>query len=44
MDFAVPLRNPYLKNDIDRWIFNEKFDKIREEFKPQLNIGIGYPF
>ena len=24
--------------------FNEKINSMGEEFKPQLNIGIGYPF
>ena len=44
MDFAIPIRNPYMKEDIGRWVFNEKINSMGEEFKPQLNIGIGYPF
>ena len=46
MDFAIPVRNPYTidDDDVGRWVFNENLNTIKKYFRPQLNIGIGYPF
>ena len=42
MDFAIPFRLPY--DDVGRWVSNKVFESENKDFKPQLNIGIGYPF
>ncbi len=46
MDFAIPVRNPYTidDDDVGRWVFNKNLNTIKKYFRPQLNIGIGYPF
>ena len=42
MDFAIPVRQPY--DGVGRWVFNKSKGTKSQDFKTQLNIGIGYPF
>ncbi|MAR67942.1 MAG: hypothetical protein CL833_11905 [Crocinitomicaceae bacterium] len=42
-DFALPLYNPAIA-DNSRWIFGKSNEDIELFFKPQLVLGIGYPF
>ncbi|MCB9196979.1 MAG: BamA/TamA family outer membrane protein [Flavobacteriales bacterium] len=44
LDFAVPLKNPALPNG-KRWIWDASLnDERRPYYRPQFNLGIGYPF
>ena len=52
MDFGIPLRNPAIQmndssNEFKPWIFNSYNSSANENnrfFRPQFNLGIGYPF
>ena len=44
LDFAAPIKNPALEKG-NRWLWEEKWDAERSPFyRPQFNLGIGYPF
>lgn len=42
-DFAIPIYNPALGSG-NRWVFGQNTDAIELFFKPQVVLGIGYPF
>ena len=52
MDLGIPLRNPAIQmnessNEFKPWIFNSYNSTANENnrfFRPQFNLGIGYPF
>ena len=52
MDLGIPLRNPAIQmnessNEFKPWIFNSYNSSANENnrfFRPQFNLGIGYPF
>lgn len=44
LDVAAPIKNPALPSE-SRWIWNGGLsDERRSFYKPQFNLGIGYPF
>jgi hypothetical protein len=42
LDFAIPLHNPAL-GDNNRWVFGN-YRALKDFYKPQFVLGIGYPF
>ncbi len=44
LDFAAPIKNPSLIKG-QRWIWDEQWGEERKPYyRPQFNLGIGYPF
>lgn len=44
LDFAIPIKNPSLPKG-GRWLWDEQWnDERKSYYKPQFNLGIGYPF
>ena len=44
LDFAAPIKNPSLIKG-ERWIWDEQWnDERKPYYRPQFNLGIGYPF
>lgn len=42
LDFAIPIHNPAM-GDGDRWVFG-RYRELRDFYRPQFVLGIGYPF
>jgi len=44
LDLAAPIKNPSLSKG-DRWLWDDEWNDNRKPFfRPQFNLGIGYPF